>query len=95
MIHFQAAALIADDIMDESETRRGKPCWYKQDSVDVASAINDALLLESFGYLILYKYFGSKDYFAACLRQTHKTVLRTIMGQSIDTRTSMKFNLDK
>ena len=25
-----AFALICDDIMDQSSTRRGRPCWYKQ-----------------------------------------------------------------
>jgi geranylgeranyl pyrophosphate synthase len=29
----QAAFLIADDIMDESATRRGKTCWYCVKSV--------------------------------------------------------------
>ena len=30
----QGAFLIADDIMDEAEMRRGKPAWYRIDRVD-------------------------------------------------------------
>lgn len=29
----QAAFLIADDIMDEAETRRGKTAWYRMKKV--------------------------------------------------------------
>jgi farnesyl diphosphate synthase len=35
----QACALVADDIIDGSETRRGSPCWYTLDEVGL-SAIN-------------------------------------------------------
>ncbi|KAJ5471477.1 hypothetical protein N7530_008834 [Penicillium desertorum] len=30
---FQAVYLMWDDIMDGSETRRGKPCWHRQQTV--------------------------------------------------------------
>ena len=30
----QGAFLIADDIMDEAEMRRGKPAWYRIDRVE-------------------------------------------------------------
>ena len=43
----QAGFLVADDIMDSSEKRRGQTCWYKLPKVGQA-AINDAFLLESF-----------------------------------------------
>jgi len=41
----QAWLLMADDIMDDSQTRRGQPCWYKNKDVQKI-AINDAFFVE-------------------------------------------------
>ena len=41
--------LVADDVMDSSTTRRGKPCWYRIDGVGNC-AINDSFILESHIY---------------------------------------------
>ena len=54
----QACFLVADDIMDQSPTRRGKPCWYKQEGVDL-TAINDTFILECTVYNILKRRFRS------------------------------------
>ncbi|KAJ7375668.1 hypothetical protein OS493_039704, partial [Desmophyllum pertusum] len=43
---------LLDDIMDESLTRRGKPCWYKKAGVGNI-AINDFLLIEATIYKLL------------------------------------------
>lgn len=59
---FQAYFLIHDDIMDGSITRRGQPCWYRLDNVNLV-AINDANYLQSLNFEILKHFFGnSKAY---------------------------------
>merc|ERR1719316_1948718 len=58
----QAFFLVADDIMDASITRRGQPCWYRRDEVQLI-AINDAFILETCVYKILKRYFGDESYY--------------------------------
>ena len=41
----QTFFLVADDIMDGAETRRGKLCWYKKDNIGMM-AFNDAIIIE-------------------------------------------------
>lgn len=43
----QACFLVLDDIMDESITRRGQPCWYKLPEVG-KMAINDGMMPDVF-----------------------------------------------
>jgi farnesyl diphosphate synthase len=81
----QAAALIADDIMDGAETRRGQPCWYLTEGVGY-SAVNDALMLENVVYLLLKKYFADKSCYVKLLELFHETTLQTIFGQCLDTK---------
>lgn len=57
----QAFFLVADDVMDDSQTRRGQPCWYKVKEVGLI-AINDAFLLESFVFQILRQHFDGELY---------------------------------
>jgi len=88
----QAFFLVADDIMDQSITRRGKPCWYKRphpmgssplETVNLI-AINDSFLLEAFIYRILQKYFGSEPYYADLINLFHETSYQTELGQLLD-----------
>jgi len=89
----QAFFLVADDIMDGSETRRGHPCWYKMDNLG-AAAFNDAILLESSIYAILKKYFREKDYYVDILDIMHDATHKTIYGQSLDTRTGLQRQME-
>ena len=58
----QAFFLVADDVMDDSVTRRGQPCWFRREEVQLI-AINDSFILESFVYKILKRYFGKESYY--------------------------------
>ncbi|WKX89489.1 hypothetical protein Q1695_008836 [Nippostrongylus brasiliensis] len=80
----QSFYIIIDDIMDESETRRGKPCWYKHPNVGL-SAINDALILDAFIEEImreLYPAHPQVDRLCSSYQNARKT---TLLGQLLDT----------
>lgn len=50
--YFQAAALIHDDIADNSQTRRGLPCLYKNEGTGPALNQGDLALIESYACII-------------------------------------------
>ena len=79
----QAMFLVADDMMDKSKTRRGKPCWYLVPDVQ-ADAINDALILESFLYHHLTQHFASHPQYTAIVQLYQQVSLATQMGQMLD-----------
>lgn len=85
----QSTLLINDDIMDASETRRGQPCWYKLEDVQM-TAINDGLMIESGIYYILKKYFENKECYVKLLEIFHETMLITTIGQSLDLQMATK-----
>lgn len=89
----QAYFLVADDIMDQSITRRGQPCWYKQPNVG-AIAINDAFMLESAIYLLLKKYFKQESYYGDLLELFHEVTFQTNMGQLLDLITAPEDQVD-
>ena len=83
----QAYFLVADDIMDNSITRRGKPCWYRIPNVGNI-AINDSFLLESSLYILLKKYFHDQPYYVDILELFHMVTSQTVIGQMLDLITS-------
>ncbi|KAK2164961.1 hypothetical protein LSH36_57g08055 [Paralvinella palmiformis] len=90
---FQSFLLVADDIMDNSITRRGKSCWYRREGVGL-KAINDLLYLENTIYVILKKYFSTKPYYVDLMELFHETALQTITGQCLDLNTTPSGRLD-
>jgi len=79
----QAFFLVADDIMDESLTRRGKPCWYKKAGIG-SIAINDFLLIEATIYKLLRKHVHQKPYYVDVLDLFHEITYQTATGQTLD-----------
>jgi len=59
----QGWLLVADDIMDDSQTRRGQKCWYLVEDVQKI-ALNDAFMIEMLVFKVLKRHFSTKPYYA-------------------------------
>ena len=79
--------------MDSSITRRGEPCWYRQENVGMI-AINDASMLESSIYLILKKYFRSHPAYIDLVETFHEVTFQTELGQLCDLITAPEDAVD-
>ncbi|KAI3403690.1 ERG20 [Candida oxycetoniae] len=97
----QAYFLVADDMMDQSKTRRGQPCWYLVEGVGNI-AINDAFMLEGAIYEILRRHFRQDSYYVDLLDIFHQVTFQTELGQLLDLVTAdeehvdlSRFSLDK
>ncbi|CAG5121297.1 unnamed protein product [Candidula unifasciata] len=89
----QAFFLVADDIMDNSLTRRGQPCWYKKEKVG-NTAINDSFFLECTIYSLLKKYIRDKPYYLSIMELFLETTLQTVTGQCLDLTTAASEGVD-
>jgi farnesyl diphosphate synthase len=79
----QAFFLVADDVMDDSPTRRGQPCWYKLEKVGLI-AINDSFILESFVFSIIKKHFSGSPYYQQLVDLFLQITQNTEFGQLLD-----------
>ena len=73
----QTFFLVADDIMDGSETRRDKVCWYKKDNIGMM-AFNDAIILETCIYSILNRHFKHHKYYTTIVDAFLQVILQYI-----------------
>lgn len=85
----QAWLLVADDMMDESVTRRGQPCWYKS-MTDKGNpvgniAINDAVTIEALVFKILKRHFANEPCYMQLVDLMMETTFQTELGQLLDT----------
>ncbi|CCJ30912.1 unnamed protein product [Pneumocystis jirovecii] len=79
----QAFFLVVDDMMDQSKTRRGQPCWYLMPNVGMV-AINDSFMLKSSIFFLLKKYFQNESYYILLIENFHEATFKTEFGQLLD-----------
>lgn len=80
----QSFYIIIDDVMDEAETRRGKPCWYKYPNIGFG-AINDALLLDAYVEEIIRELYAGHPQVDRLCSSYQKSKRVTLLGQLLDT----------
>ncbi|XP_035435349.2 uncharacterized protein LOC118266086 [Spodoptera frugiperda] len=93
----QAYLLTVDDIVDASQTRRGKECWYLHSDVGLG-AVNDCGVLLTCAVEVMDLYFGKEPFFPDLIKITNGTLLQTSVGQYLDCSSGYnkkKNNLDK
>ena len=86
----QAFFLVADDIMDGSETRRGQPCWFRQDEVGL-TAFNDSIILETCVYTVLRQHFRLEACYPRLLEDLLLSTRITTYGQALDLSSAAEY----
>ncbi|XP_075981758.1 uncharacterized protein LOC142980276 [Anticarsia gemmatalis] len=81
---FQAYCTVLDDIMDGSQTRRGRPCWYLRDGVGVPHALNDSILIYSALHQILRDNFENSPFYVQLYQTFNEILIHTSIGQFLD-----------
>ncbi|KAK4434764.1 Farnesyl pyrophosphate synthase [Sesamum alatum] len=89
----QAYFLVLDDIMDNSHTRRGQPCWFRVPKVGMI-AVNDGIMLRNHIPRILKKHFRQKPYYVDLLDLFNEVEFQTTSGQMIDLVTTIEGEKD-
>ncbi|KAF3334710.1 farnesyl pyrophosphate synthase-like isoform X1 [Carex littledalei] len=79
----QAYFLVLDDIMDNSHTRRGQPCWFRNPKVGLI-ATNDGIILRNHIPRILKSHFKELPYYVDLLDLFNEVEFQTASGQLLD-----------
>ena len=80
---FQSAALIHDDIADESELRRGEPCLYLKEGAGVATNMGDLALTQVFEVVLADERLSESQRLAV-LSELVRMERHTLEGQALD-----------
>lgn len=89
----QAYFLVMDDIMDNSVTRRGKPCWFRVAKVGLI-AVNDGILLRNHIFRILKWHFRPQPYYIELNDLFNEVEFQTANGQMLDLITTPAGEID-
>lgn len=81
--YFQTAALIHDDIADESELRRGEPCLHVSDGVGLAINVGDLALVNVYAGLLTDSSLDNDTCLRILCELTYMEQ-RTLEGQALD-----------
>jgi len=83
----QAALLVSDDMMDGSETRRGKPCWYKIKEIGT-TAVNDVMILQNSVSRVLQHFVKDHKEYNNISSLMLDLMDKTLIGQIMDNETN-------
>lgn len=83
MFQLRGFKIVVDDMIDNSEIRRQRPCWYRQEDVGV-KAISDSFVLEHGVYAILKEYFSSLSCYVPLLEMFQDVSMKNGLGKSLD-----------
>ena len=72
-LQLHTSLLMTQDTVEQADSRRGKPCWYKASDLvsNAGVALNDASLLETGIYQLLKIHFDDKPYYLDVLELFH------------------------
>ncbi|XP_013105094.2 farnesyl pyrophosphate synthase-like [Stomoxys calcitrans] len=79
----QYSILMADDIIDNSSTRRGQICWHNLNEVGLM-AINDFVMVHSSVYALLQKYFKTSSCYFHLFELYKETMMIMASGASLE-----------
>ncbi|XP_059221674.1 farnesyl pyrophosphate synthase-like [Stomoxys calcitrans] len=92
-----AAHIIYDDILDQSISRYGQPCWHQMKNIGL-KVFNDAIIFDKSLFLLMRLHLGTKDYYAKLMELFQEVALVTSYGQHMDLTYSRlpptEFNVD-
>ncbi|XP_024363271.1 farnesyl pyrophosphate synthase [Physcomitrium patens] len=89
----QGYFLVMDDIMDNSVTRRGQPCWYRVPKVGLI-AINDGIILRTHISRVLKRHFRQSPIYVELVDLFNDVEYQTASGQMLDLITTPAGEVD-